>query len=128
MNLDWCNEQEKQQLYRLVTGLKSPFKTGDESITFLTDNGSFTLNAYGDCCSHSWFEHMELPEFPFTITKLETVDIADVTKEDGYGCEERLQTYSLKITTDKGHGDIEMRNSSNGYYGGSFEVDLGDLK
>lgn len=108
-----------------VIGLKKPFSQGDEVITFLCENGeSFKIWCDGDCCSHSWFEHVEMPEFPFTIQKVEEIAGEEVSHPD----HECLQVYGLKMETDRGHVDIEMRNSSNGFYGGSFNLDSGNLK
>ena len=41
------------------------------------------------------------------------------TKTDN--CEEEMSYYFYEITTNKGSYMIEMRNSSNGYYGGSLD-------
>ena len=121
----WNNELEKIVGLK-VLGLKDPFNTGDDTITFITNKGNLELWCDADCCSHSWFEHIELPEFPFTIKKAEEVSGEDVLQEveAQYEC---LRTYGFKMETDKGHVDIAMRNSSNGYYGGSFHLDLSKL-
>lgn len=110
-----------------VIGFKKPFQQGDESITFLCENNEqFVLSCEGDCCSHSWFEHVELPELPFTIRTMEEIDGKEISNsEDEY---EYIKTYGIKMVTDKGHVDIDMRNSSNGYYGGYFTFDAEDLK
>jgi len=123
-----CDEGEYEKLKGLVvTGLQKKFETGDEEINFITNKGNVRLWCDADCCSSSWFEHMELPEFPFTIQKAEEVDGKSPTDEEA-SHHECLDTYGLKFETDKGYVDIDMRNSSNGYYGGRFELDLSQLE
>lgn len=123
--------------YSQLIGLKviglTPFKPGDERVVFLCEGDkSFCIYSTGDCCSYSWFESLELPaSFPFTIQKVDKVSLGEISTpkdEDSNGSySDYLQQYSLKFETDKGHLDLEMRNSSNGYYGGSYELDVSDL-
>lgn len=94
-----------------------------DSVTFHhSDNeyDSTTYNANGDCCSNSWIEHFDEVTSPETIVSFEENEIdpyvPDSTKTDNY--EECMQYYFYKLKTDKGEYNIEMRNSSNGYYGG----------
>lgn len=93
----------------------------------LDDSTSVVYEAEGDCCSSSWFEAIngldnligqtvhgveEKPEF--------TSDGSDV-KFNGDSNPDRdtfIKVYGFTIRTIKGYTDIEMRNSSNGYYGG----------
>lgn len=93
----------------------------------------YSLVPEGACCSTSWIEHCEeLPSDDEIISKLECVDIGPNYnfKTDKYGrtidekgsTHECLAHYFYRITTNKGSYDIEMRNSSNGYYGGWLEV------
>ncbi len=94
------------------------FLDGDEVITFV---------ASGDCCSHSWIESIESPDKPETIVSFEEIEIppssetieTTPTKKEHY--EEEMQYYFYKVITDKGSYLIEMRNSSNGCYGGWLE-------
>ena len=126
----WSDEYKELDGVKVV-GLYEPFKTGTESITFMCDgNKSFKLTCDGDCCSHSWFENMELPEFPFTITsakEIEGKDLSNNSETDFSYNEGTLKTYGFVMTTDKGHVDIDMRNESNGYYGGSFYLNTEEL-
>jgi len=83
------------------------------------------LFAVGECCSHSWFEQIsgeEALEKGAIILDFSFVSMGEIDTEEKYDC---LRQYGLKIKTDKGYADIDMRNSSNGYYGGhiSFKED-----
>lgn len=76
--------------------------------------------ADGDCCSHSWIEHVELPAggFPAKVLSVSKLDLPGST--DNHPAHDYLQVYGLKIATDRGDIVIDYRNSSNGYYGGSL--------
>lgn len=93
------------------------FEFGDERIVY---------NAYGDCCSETWFADITgvkalLGE---TVHYVEEVECDEMfyPKDDGRGRQECEQYYGMKLTTNKGCIDIIYRNSSNGYYGGSCEL------
>jgi hypothetical protein len=83
------------------------------------------LETEGDCCSHSWVEHIGNAEAchmarfeDWVNTDIEpTVDELSEGERGEYSTGE-LKFYFFKILTDKGECVIEMRNSSNGYYGG----------
>lgn len=93
-----------------------------ESIGFLTASGrALKYEAYGDCCSYSWFEHISGLQHLIggTVTEIRERDMPDSTDKDPE--HEWLSFYGWAIVTDKGYFDIEMRNSSNGYYGGSVD-------
>lgn len=98
-----------------------------QAIKFVLSDGSEVVaNCDGDCCSNTWIEDVNNPEFAIGSAVLDAVDIdmpegwvASKTKhEDHY--EEEMQYYGFKITTAKGVCTIEYRNSSNGYYGGNL--------
>ncbi len=83
---------------------------GEEPIVARTD---------GDCCSHSWIEHVDNPEFAIGSPVLEARDVPmPAASRDEDGC---VQSYGFKIITAKGEMFFEYRNESNGYYGGSLE-------
>lgn len=105
--------------------LAAEINTAKDCIIFETDAGVFNLFAYGDCCSNSWFEHISgvdslIGQVVNTEDEIEMGEISRPAPDEGYG--KYIQSYSLKLATDKGHFEIEMRNSSNGYYGGSFYI------
>lgn len=99
---------------------------GDKnSFAIETDQGSYTFDAYGDCCSVSWFENISGIDnlVGHTVLSVRTDDLpSPESSEESYEC---IQAYGWTVTTDKGYFQIEMRNSSNGYYGGSIEVSEG---
>lgn len=81
------------------------------------------VRAYGDCCSYSWFE------YPINFNQLIGKRIKNIRLTDQY----TDLPFSGKQDYDKNliaYIDVEkenpimfyLRNSSNGYYGGWFEV------
>lgn len=92
-------------------------------LTFkLNDDTFFTVKAEGDCCSSSWFEHIsgvdELIEHK--ITSVSNIDLSKMDIEDRDDMR-LLQHYGYEVVTTKGRFLIEMRNESNGYYGGDLK-------
>lgn len=86
------------------------------------DMTNMFLHADGDCCSYSWFESVELLDFKGQILSVEYGG-REATEDESLNCGDTLlQIYFLTLKTNKGRCLIEMRNTSNGYYGGSFEV------
>lgn len=75
-------------------------------------------SADGYCCSNSWFESVDVPsEKPMKVFEvLEREMPKDSWGEGGHEC---VAFYGWSIVTNQGYLDVEMRNSSNGYYGGS---------
>ena len=89
------------------------------SILFQTDKGDIVVDVYGDCCSTSWIEHIELPAlgFPSKVISVADLDMPDLGQQEG--CDV-VAYYGLKIVTDGGEIVIDYRNNSNGYYGGNL--------
>jgi hypothetical protein len=88
-----------------------------DHVTFAFEDGTeATFRVEGDCCSHSWIEHLDVPSAVIG-ERLVSVEDARVSREDGadYEC---LQVYKTSFRTAKGDIVLEYRNSSNGYYGG----------
>lgn len=109
---------------KTIIGMK--IADDQQALLFVLDNDETLIaRTDGDCCSHSWIEHVELPtEFP---AKVLSCDDLDMNKEDVSNEEhECLTFYGYKIVTDKGDIVIDYRNSSNGYYGGSISFDGDD--
>lgn len=92
---------------------------GETYIGFLTDKGYIEYGCEGDCCSSSWFEHISGIEYLVgaTVKETEEISLDSITDEDQVG-HECLQSYGFQLITDKGYFSIDLRNSSNGYYGG----------
>jgi hypothetical protein len=86
-------------------------------VTFHTTEGNINAAAEGGCCSHTWVESIEGPKTGKVIAVEDTKLRSEDYDEDG----DVIQFYSFKVTIEgKGYLDIEYRNSSNGYYGGSL--------
>lgn len=81
----------------------------------------FIYRTYGDCCSHSWIEHMDDVPENFTIQNISEKEVSTSDHKGEY--EDFLIQYFYEIETDKGSFTIEMRNESNGYYGGSINLE-----
>lgn len=103
---------------RIIGIRKSPDAT---VLSFDTTDGAVCYRAEGDCCSESWFNHMTGVGFLLgrMVTRVEALpeETADGTRQ------EEDTVYGWHIHTPEGTTSIEMRNSSNGYYGGWAEVD-----
>lgn len=93
---------------------------GEEVRTYYTD---------GDCCSQSWIEHVSGIEGArgAEVIAVEQVDVGEIAHpqdrgEREYDC---LKAYITKIKL-RGRPDfeIEYRNNSNGFYGGSLKETL----
>ena len=107
-----------------------------QSILFILENDE-TLKAdcYGNCCSHTWIENIELPAlgFPATVIRVEELQLPGSNRNHPeYDCfpeYDCLQVYGYKITTYQGDIIIDFRNSSNGWYGGAlfWNEDYGDI-
>jgi len=110
------------------------------SLVFRDINGRhYRFNTENDCCNSVWFNHVNGVE-----TVLGKGDVFDVLRgatvlsvedkgwsedrddEDGYEVE---QDGFWTIRTNRGYIDIEVRNSHNGYYGGSvrYDEDAGNI-
>ena len=78
------------------------------------------LVSTGDCCSNSWFEHVEGIDalIDKTILSVEEVDYVEVDDSN----RECVKSYGFKFKTNHGTFFIEMRNESNGYYGGDIDL------
>ncbi len=102
---------------KTITGVK--MATDKEAMLFETTEGSIVCKVDGDCCSHSWIEHVELPAlgFPCVVVSMGDLDMNKPAQEIDY---DHIQFYGYKLITDRGEIIIDYRNSSNGYYGGNI--------
>lgn len=93
-------------------------------IRLTDDQGNHTwISAIDECCSDTWFEHVDMVNTPFKIidSRLSTYDVDPEVLDDGkYTVTKR---YALHLKTSAGHIDITLRNDSNGYYGGHVKID-----
>lgn len=102
---------------KTITGMK--IAADKEALLVQCTDGDHVVKVDGDCCSHTWIEHVELPAlgFPGLVTAVEELALnKDPVDSDG----DYIQFYGCKIVTDRGEIVIDYRNSSNGYYGGSI--------
>lgn len=98
-----------------------------QTLSFVTDQGLQIYSALGDCCSDSWFEHLSgvkdiLGKVITGVTEIECAEVMGTKQEVD-------RVYSYKFTLGEeavGRFEVEMRNSSNGYYGGSVEISVND--
>lgn len=92
-----------------------------ENLVFVdSEHTPYSYGCYGDCCSHTWIEHISNLDqlVGATIVSVEPVDMPEIPAEQQH---EQDVAYGQRFNTDKGYCLIEYRNSSNGYYGGSLK-------
>jgi hypothetical protein len=95
-----------------------------DEITFITDGGRRRYLAYGDCCSRSWIE---------TTGPIEDIIGQKIISTEEHGMNELdveygnvVRVYQDTLKTEKISWNIEYRNESNGFYGGSLELYEGE--
>jgi hypothetical protein len=89
-----------------------------EFLAFTFQDGSTAVfSAEGDCCSHSWIEHLTVPD-DVAGCVIEAIEDSDSSRDDDDPEHDCLQVYHTKFRTRAGDIVVEYRNSSNGYYGG----------
>ena len=110
--------------------LEASFVDGNLRMTVLDGHAPVEIRwePEGDCCSRSWIEHIEGVENLAGQTILEAWT-SNGDRDDNHPDYDCLQIYFYKLRTTAGYVDIDMRNSSNGYYGGwlSPSVDLENI-
>lgn len=94
-------------------------------LRFILDNGDLIYaSAVGDCCSTSWFEDIEYAECLYnnTILKIFEREMPERFRDEKTIDKDFIELYGWTMETQSGRCDIEMRNQSNGYYGGEVIV------
>ena len=100
-----------------------------------TDGQWFRYDTEKDCCNSVWVNHMTGVGVAGDNNSFDLLRGALVleTEDKGWGDNRDDADYEVvqdgfwTIRTDRGYIDIEVRNSHNGYYGGSFnQVDTGN--
>lgn len=91
-------------------------------LAFETDQGEIAYITDAECCSETWFADIVGVRALLgnTVVTAEDINMDGYNVDDGRGRQEFDRAYGIKLTTDKGYTDIVFRNSSNGYYGGSY--------
>ena len=94
------------------------------NIQFQTDAGVLSYTTYGECCSESWINHISGLQaiIDQKVLKIPEIEMGEITKgQEGFSGKQKVDSiYSFKIFTSQGVCELEMRNASNGYYGGSL--------
>jgi hypothetical protein len=108
----------------------------DQSLLkFITSEDEHTIYATdADCCSETWradiiftgYYGYSNKVFPFVVESEEYIQMpawADkIVNSDGRTRQESDAVYGHKLGTSEGIIEIIYRNSSNGYYGGSYDL------
>lgn len=96
--------------------LISAGKVGD-CVEIVSDKGTLRGTPEGDCCSQSWIENVECdaPHGALFVGLID--DDPELPVPEWHDGDER-RVYFGTFITDKGRITWEMRNESNGYYGG----------
>lgn len=95
------------------------------------DGTAYRFFCEGDCCSYSWAEHITGLKHLIGAKIAEVVekpmidDINSGGETDDRG--EAVQVWGYTFVTNRGYFDIELRNASNGYYGGWVQPEDGDI-
>jgi hypothetical protein len=92
-------------------------------VEFATDKGLVRWEVEGECCSHSWIEHVDLELVGGEVFEVVQNELPPTwyAAHPGPPEAECLTLYGVTIRTAKGTGTIDFRNESNGYYGGWIE-------
>lgn len=106
----------------------------DRLIIRTIEGREFHYYTSGDCCNSVWINHMTGVNILGEGNTFDILRGALVTASEDKGWGENrsadddewgevIQDGFFTLTTDRGYIDFEVRNSHNGYYGGSFEQD-----
>ena len=108
--------------FEVLVGKKIVKISGDdcEVVAIDSDGVRHRFYAEGDCCSSSWFEHLEHLDILVgqVVSSVGDMLLPGIDNEDDYNY---IQNYGWTIVCPVGTAEIEMRNRSNGYYGGYIE-------
>lgn len=113
---------KKELMGEYLTG----FYVSDDAqdVALQTSGGNtLVLEVDGDCCSRSWFEEILglnqlLDAEVITVEEIPMPDPPQTADIPDGGDAEVLQSYGLRIVTNRGAATLVYRNDSNGYYGG----------
>ena len=119
--MGWRDEDLDRIIGRKLVSIES---TKEEIVLNLDGGATCTIKAEGDCCSESWFEHVDDNDATGgDVTEIDNA-IEDATELKAKDHECLLSSF-LTIKTTTGRLHVELRNSSNGYYSGYLTVSLG---
>ena len=104
---------------------------GEVLVLSMNDGGAWLLTPEGECCSKSYWAPAEFNGIENLIgspvlrvvNRYESTDSVDELSYDGEICGEKfVKVYALELVTAKGSAVFELRNESNGYYGGTYSA------
>jgi len=102
----------------------------EDNLKFETDQGNVVFFVYGDCCSESVFYDFYGVEnlIGKKVKEVKEVELKTDERMDAKRYQEDVKVYGYTITTENPTwGDVtsvfSFRNYSNGYYGGSLELE-----
>jgi hypothetical protein len=98
------------------------FEKGSDVLRIDTDAGTWTLTAYGDCCSESWWEAVE--DSGALGRRVTEFEAHPEWTADEASKQEVEKVYGFELKTTHGALCFELRNASNGYYGGDFGAEF----
>lgn len=97
-------------------------------LCFKTEDEELVYEAEGDCCSESWFNHICGVYYinskwagRKSFTKVHSIEQSPSFNTFPNTKQDVDLVCFTKITLETGYLDIELRNSSNGYYNGSIQ-------
>lgn len=111
----------------VVTGIFLNKVKDEEMLYLATDRGGgFLFEFFAECCSETWVADIigvdnlvnKVGQFIREVTTAEGISMPDPC--DGRSRQESDEVFGLRFRTSQGTCEIIFRNSSNGYYGGSY--------
>lgn len=115
----------EKTIVKVEIGVGSDDAEEGTRLVFTDSEGvKYVYDAYGDCCSATWFSHISGLRnlLGKTVAKITEREEREATKaEEAEGDYEVLSIYGYILNTSEGDCYIEFRNDSNGYYGGEAE-------
>ena len=92
-------------------------------LRFVTDSGNCDYRADGDCCSESYFSDVNRIKniIGKIIIDVKAVELAQTQIPHIESRQDEDIIYGFRIVSKDGMALVIMRNSSNGYYGGTVE-------
>ena len=112
---------------RLIGKKVYGFKLNDDKteLRLKLDDGYCIIYAHDDCGYSSWFEGItgdEALEGGAEILEVNLINVGEVANKDPEDTDSVTEQYGLKFKTTNGYCDMDMRNESNGYYGGFISL------
>lgn len=94
----------------------------NDMLYFKTSDSVIKWEAFGDCCSHSWFNDILIIPNLIGHQVVSVEDLGDI--ESFEQDHDLIQVYGYRIITANGFTEVIFRNESNGYYGGWLQAEV----